>query len=405
MKKVLKVLGYALLLVLVAAGAFASYVAATGIPRYPTGNVQIKVEPTPERVARGRKFAKMLCADCHMNPTTRQLTGKQLGDLPAQFGVAFSKNITQDAQKGLGTWTDGELIYLLRTGIDRKGQYLPPWMVKLPLMSDEDLQSIVAFLRSDDPMVAAVPSDPAGTTQPSFLTKLLTHTAFKPLPYPQKVIATPPVEDKVAYGRYLTSNLGCYSCHSADFKTLDDLEPEKSAGYFGGGNPLEDMNGEVVRSANITPDDETGIGKWSEEDLTRALRTGIRPDKTVLRYPMGLRPELTAEDSSAIYAFLRTVPKIQNRIPAPVRPVVADANEGKQIYLTYGCVGCHGKNGVGVADLRQAVAHYPTDSQLIAWIKNPQAIKPDTKMPAWEGVIPEDKFPALIAYVKELGAQ
>ena len=274
--------------------------------------------------------------------------------------------------------------------------------VKLPLMSDEDLHSVVAFLRSDDPMVAPVSADPPGKTQPSFLTKALSHAVFKPLPYPKGPIPTPAPTDKVAYGRYLTSNLGCYSCHSADFKTVNDLEPERSAGYFGGGNSLGDMNGEVVLSANLTPDDETGIGKWSEEDFARTLRTGVRPDKTVLRYPMGPIPELTPEDSSAIYAFLRTVPKIHNAVPAPVRNAAVDSNEGRQVYLTYGCVGV---TAAPRRHLGQAAAHYPGDAQLVAWIKNPQAIKPDTKMPAWDGVIPEDKFPALIAYVKALGAK
>jgi len=57
------------------------------------------------------------------------------------------------------------------------------------------------------------------------------------------------------------------------------------------------------------------------------------------------------------------------------------------------------------ADLRQAAQHYPNDAALEAWIKNPPAFKPGTKMPPWEGVIEESEYPALIAYVKELGAK
>lgn len=403
MKILLKFLGIALLVAIVAAGGFAAYVAITGIPRYPPGSVQLKVEVTPERVEHGRKYVNMLCANCHMDPTTRQLTGRRLGDLPKEFGAAYSRNITRDPDKGIGTWTDGELIYLLRTGIDRKGNYLPPWMVKLPHMSDEDIQSIVAFLRSDDPLVAPVAVDPPGRTQPSFLTKFLSHVAFKPLPYPEHPIAAPPATDKVAYGRYLSSNLGCYACHSADFKSVDDLVPEKSAGFMGGGNGLMDMNGDTVFSANITPDEETGIGKWSEADFIRTLQTGVRPDRRALRYPMGPIPELRDDELAALFAYLRTVPKIRHAVTTPPRQVAADASEGKQVYMTYGCVGCHGAAGVGVADLRKAAQHYPSDEQLIAWIKNPQAIKPGTKMPAWDGVIPEQKLLALVAYVKELG--
>ena len=61
-----------------------------------------------------------------------------------QFGVIYSKNITKDPEHGIGKWTDGELLYLLRTGIKPDGRFLPV-MAKLQKMSDEDIQSIVAF--------------------------------------------------------------------------------------------------------------------------------------------------------------------------------------------------------------------------------------------------------------------
>jgi mono/diheme cytochrome c family protein len=403
MRKALKVLGLGVLVAVLAAGAFAAYVAVTGIPRYEPGHLQIKVEVTPERVARGRKFAGMLCATCHMDPTTRKLTGKRLAESPPEFGLLYSRNITQDPVKGIGSWTDGELIYLLRTGIHRSGQYVPPYMVKLPLLSDDDLEGIVAFLRSDDPLVAPAAVNPPGSSQPSYLTKFLSHVVFKPLPFPKQRITAPPASDRVAYGRYLNASLGCFSCHSADFKTMNELEPEKSAGYLGGGNPLRDQSGETIRSANITFDEETGIGKWSESDFTEAVRNGVRPDRRVLLYPMEMMPELTEEDTAALYAYLKTVPKRRNAVARSEHKVLADASEGKKLYYKYGCVSCHGANGVGLADLRQAVQHYPNDKLLAAWIRNPKVFKPGTKMPTWEGVIPESEYPVLIAYVKELG--
>lgn len=405
MRKLLKILGIALLVVIGLAAGFAGYVAAKGIPKYEKGNLQVKVEVTPEKVARGRKYATTLCASCHGDPTTHRLTGKQLIDAPKEFGEIYSKNITQDPNKGIGSWTDGELIYLLRTGIDRTGQYLPPWMAKYPHLSDDDLESIVAFLRSDDPLVAAAAVDPPGKTRPSFLSKFLTHTVFKPLPMPASRIETPDKADKVAYGHYLSSSLGCFGCHSADFKTMNELEPEKSAGYYGGGNPLLDQMGSVVPSANITPDDETGIGKWTEADFVRALRYGVRPDKTVLVYPMEPMPALTEEDAAALYAYLKTVPKIRKAVPRPVYRAAEGASAGKQLYYRYGCPGCHGDSGVGVGDLRQAATHYPTDAQLEAWIKNPSSFKPGTRMPTWDGVIQQSEYPALMEYVKELGAK
>jgi mono/diheme cytochrome c family protein len=133
------------------------------------------------------------------------------------------------------------------------------------------------------------------------------------------------------------------------------------------------------------------------------LRTGVRPDRTVLVYPMSPMPELTQEDAAALYAYLKTVPQMRNAVPRPEYRAAADASAGKKTYYRYGCPSCHGEAGVGIADLREAGKHYPTDDAIEAWIKNPSSFKPGTRMPTWEGVIQESEFPALIEYVKELG--
>src|SRR5262245_4139680 len=131
MRKVLRVLGLLVLAVVVAGGAFAAYVAASGIPKHAPGHVHVTVHPTPDKGERGKKRASLLCASCHLDRTTGRLPGQQMADAPPAFGPIFSKNITQDPTKGIGGWGDGELAYLLRTGVDRNGQYLPPYMVKL----------------------------------------------------------------------------------------------------------------------------------------------------------------------------------------------------------------------------------------------------------------------------------
>ena len=128
MRKAFRFLGIALLGLLVVAAAFAAYIASTGIPKYPPGRIDRRVEVTPEKVERGRKLASLTCVSCHQDPTTGKLTGKRLVDAPKQFGPIFSKNITHDSAHGIGAWSDGELLYFLRTGIHRTGQYVPPYM-------------------------------------------------------------------------------------------------------------------------------------------------------------------------------------------------------------------------------------------------------------------------------------
>src|SRR5215831_12734927 len=391
MRRALKVISLLLAAVVVLVAGFLIYVQIDGIPRYPVEKVTFKADPTPERLARGKVLVNALCAGCHMNPTSRQLTGKYMADAPAQFGVIYSVNITRHPTKGIGSWTDGELAYLLRTGVKRDGQYTPPWMVKLPHMSDEDLASIIAFLRSDDSMVEASEQDPPGITRPSFLTKLLCHVAFRKLPYPDHPIAAPPITDRVGHGRYLVAALECYACHSADFKTMNVAEPEKSAGYMGGGNPVLDLHRRPIPSANLTPDDETGIGRWSEKDFVTALRTGFRPDRSLVRYPMQPLPDLSAEEAGAIYAYLRTIPAIRHPFPRNIAPApTAGAKlDGKRLYEQYGCVSCHGDDGVGVGDLRQSAQHFPTREALRLWIEDAPSVRPGTRMPGWKNVIRE----------------
>jgi hypothetical protein len=74
-----------------------------------------------------------------------------------------------------------------------------------------------------------------------------------------------------------------------------------------GSGVLVDASGQVVHSANLTPDLETGIGAWTEEQFRRALVEGIRPDNRPLRYPMVPLRALPDDEVSALYAYLRDV--------------------------------------------------------------------------------------------------
>lgn len=392
-----------------AAGAVL-YVDQTDLPTYPVSRLDLHVEITPERVARGRKIAQLLCVSCHLDPTTGRLTGRRMPDVPRKFGVAYSRNITQDRDHGTGTWTDGELAFLLRTGVARDGRYTPPWMVKLPNAADEDIAAIIAFLRSDDALVQATPIADR-PSEPSLLTKLLTRGPFKPHPYPQAPIAPPSADDPLAQGRYLALHLlNCYECHSADFKTNDPLQPERSADFFGGGNAMLDLNGATVVSSNITPDDETGIGRWSEADFVRAVKQGFRPDRTPIVYPMERYMALEDSEVRALYTYLRTVPALRRPRPTPASEGATTTSAGtppdahaRLTYHKYRCHSCHGETGLGLGDLRGADAKYARDAELIAYIRNPTLTRPDTRMPAWDGIVAEDDYPALVAHVRALG--
>ena len=95
---------------------------------------------------------------------------------------------------------------------------------------------------------------------------------------------------------------------------MNMLEPEKSEGFFGGGNTMTAPDGSKITSLNLTPDEESGIGKWTEEEFMNAVRSGIVPKGPSLRQPMMPFVYLTDAEIKAIYAYLKTVPKIKNKV-------------------------------------------------------------------------------------------
>ncbi len=313
MKKSLKIVLFSLLGLVVVLFILAMVVNFSGIPYYENEAEEIYVEITPERVEEGARMAAVLCSQCH-GSTDGKMGGAYMQDA-ADFGEIYAPNITQHPEYGtISDYTDGELVYLLRTGIKKDGQYAPVWMPKFPNLSDEDMFSIVAFLRSDHPLVQ--PSDnETPPLKPNLLAKMLSRTVFKPLPYPEAPIEAPSPSDGVTYGKYLaTAKFDCYACHSADFKTLDLMNPERSQGYFGGGNVLYDKEMNVIHSSNLTMDKATGIGDWTEDEFIRTVRFGMKPDNTPLRYPMVPAPVITDEEVSAIWSYLQTIPVIENKV-------------------------------------------------------------------------------------------
>jgi mono/diheme cytochrome c family protein len=288
-----------------------------GVPSYevaiPENLKAFKVEVTPERVARGEKISSMLCSGCHANDDNK-LVGKLMLDLPKEFGKAYSLNITQDKEEGIGNWTDGELIYFIKTGIKKNGKY-SPIMPKLPRMADEDINSIIAYLHSDKlPVQATKGKQP--DQEPSLLLKVLTNTVMKPLPYTNTPIKVPDSTNMLVFGKYVANDMiACYACHSKNFSKQDPLNPENSLGFYGGGNAMPDLDGKIIPSSNLTFDEATGIAKkYNEAQFIEAVKLCKKYDGSVLRYPMIPHLSLTDYEVKAIYAYLKTIPKIDNLV-------------------------------------------------------------------------------------------
>lgn len=260
-------------------------------------------------IARGARLVSINCTHCHRNQDGN-LAGQPA--IEKDFGQLYVPNITNHPEAGIGRYSDEELVHLLRTGLRPNGELVIPIMSTWHELSDEDLYSIIAFLRSDAPMVQPVEKYwPA--SQPNFLAKALMRLAFKPKAMPTAPIPMPDMNEPEVYGKYLADGVfHCYNCHSASFQTNNDVDHEQSAGYYGGGNPIMYYNGKLGVSSNLTMHPEHGLGGWTVEDFQQTLRQVRRPDGTSLHAMMAPYSLLSEEESAAIWAFLQTVPIIDN---------------------------------------------------------------------------------------------
>ncbi|MCF8247867.1 MAG: c-type cytochrome [Saprospiraceae bacterium] len=312
MKKLLKILGIVFGLLVLAIAATAAWVGLTDTPTYETKSLEIQLPTDSLSLVNGAKIARTVCAYCHQGESGK-LDGKLFSPESEGFGEIWSGNLTNHPTAGLGKYKDGEIAYLLRTGIKRDGKLAGPFMF-FPNLSDEDMADVIAFLRSDAPEVQ--PADDVRSSRYSFLAKaLIKFGAFQPLDYEGKPLLAPPTTDQVAFGRYLaTTRYDCAGCHSASFETNNIMEPEKSPGYLAGGNPIADHDFNHVPSRNITPHPEQGIGKWTKEQFVASVRSGIRPDGTALSTAMPRFVLQDEEEIDAIWAYLQTVSSMETTI-------------------------------------------------------------------------------------------
>jgi mono/diheme cytochrome c family protein len=115
----------------------------------------------------------------------------------------------------------------------------------------------------------------------------------------------------VERGRYLVTAADCAACHT---------RPDGGA-PFAGGRPIETPFGNVI-AANITPDKQTGIGGWTDEDFDNALRKGIRRDGSRLypAMPYTSYTKMTRDDVRAIHAYLSTLAPVHNKVQSDALP-------------------------------------------------------------------------------------
>jgi mono/diheme cytochrome c family protein len=242
----------------------------------------------------------LTCGNCHTpkgpngDIKEKAFSGGLSWDEPP-FKVT-APNITQDKEMGIGEYTDDQLRTVLRKGIKRNG--VPVAMVMpsgfYEIMTDRDLNSVIAYLRTIKPIKNRVPDPvykmPQGHPIPPGADKKATEAE---LDTPQK------------RGFYLATIAHCMECHTPMGPRGREFATKLGTGGFKFPGPW----GESV-SRNITQNKEKGIGAWTDAEIKRAITQGVSRDGSKLKPPMGFHyyATMTDGDLNDVVAYLRTVP-------------------------------------------------------------------------------------------------
>ena len=274
MRKFKKVLLYTVIAILLIVGGVLAYV-TLALPN--VGKPEdIKIAATPERLARGEYLAGhvVLCLDCHSQrdwtkfaaPTIESSAGGGGEVFDATVGFPGSVHVPNITPYNLKNWTDGELFRAITTGERKNGDAifpLMPWPY-YSKMSREDLYSVITYIRTLKPITSSYPK-----AKLDFPLNILVHT----MPKKASLGELPPESDTIKYGAYMTNAAACMECHTQVVKG------EQVPGMeFAGGREFI-VNGNTVRTANITPDKETGIGSWTQGTFLARFKLFTDPSK------------------------------------------------------------------------------------------------------------------------------
>ncbi len=276
-------------------------------------------ERTQQRVERGRYIATGLsgCVYCHSPhdwtaPGTPMLAGKEAsGEVLPYAGLPgriVAPNLTPDEETGAGRWTDDQLARAIREGVGHDDRALFPIMPYQHYrnMSDEDLASVVVYLRSLPAVHNQIPA-----TEIIFPVKYLIRSAPEPVTAPVADVGS---SDQLKYGTHLADQAGCVDCHTPQVRGQNVPGMDFAGGFLFTG-PWG-----TVASANITSD-PSGIPYYDEALFLKVIRTGqVRARKLSPIMPVMAYKNLTDDDLKAIFAFLRTTKPVKHRVDNSEEP-------------------------------------------------------------------------------------
>lgn len=319
MKKFVKIILVIIIIIAVGIGGILIYITSF-LPNIKADD-NLVIELTPDRIERGRYLANELmgCVGCHGRRDYNKFAGpiikgskgsggEHFGHELGFPGEIYAPNITPTYMKD---WTDGELYRAITCGVDKDGNALFPVMPYLQYgkLPREDIYSVIAYIRTLQPTIKEYPKH-----ELDFPLNILVHTMPKEGPHNLK----PDDNDMVKHGEYIVTAATCYDCHTPMEKGKYNDEMA-----FSGGVEFHLPTGGIVRSANITPDKDTGIGNWTEEEFVRRFK--IFADSNYVApevhqgdfntyMPWEYYSQIKERDLRAVYAYLMSRNPVKKKV-------------------------------------------------------------------------------------------
>lgn len=308
------------------------------------------------------------CMACHTAAHGKPFAGGLPMKVP-MLGTIYSSNITPDKETGIGNWTVDDFERAVRHGVSKDGHNLYPAMpyVSYAKISSTDIDALYAYFEHG---VAPVKQTPPASTIPWPLNMrwplvIWNWIFLKDGSYVPK----PSQSAEWNRGAYLVQGLAhCSTCHTPRGIAMQEKSLDESGGSFLSGSVLAGWE-----AYNITPDRNSGIGAWTDEQLVQYLRTGNVPGVAQAAGPMGEAVEhsfsqMSDSDLRSIATYVRTLPAVsdgssqsRSAFGTPATDVaklrgtpLAQALDPARLYLG-NCATCHGAHGEGSPD-----GYYPS---------------------------------------------
>lgn len=302
------------------AAALVTYVMRTWNRVWEAPIPAIHATTDPQLIKRGEYlvYGPAHCVDCHAesqaaleNYARTGVRAPLVGGMPfrvSPLGTIYSRNLTPDAETGIGRYSDGQLARVLRSSVLPDGRASVQPLMQYGGMSDEDIAAIVAFLRSQAPAHNRVPDDE--WTIVGKVVKSLS-PAFKPrtgVAAPRVAPAAQPTRQR---GEYLARAVGnCGGCHSPmNPVTLHLTGPEFSGGAAMDPRPLPGVaRGQRFQPPNLTPREGSAIRRFPGREffVARFLRGGIQYPDSPMPWECFIR--ISPVDAAALYEFFMSLP-------------------------------------------------------------------------------------------------